>query len=114
MRSLIVKIALIVLLGMPAAIADTQPPLPLDVTGVVVSSSKRYKSSAIVNDRIWWEGQTIRLRKEDDSWVTLTLTKVEMIQGRGGVLTFTVETENEEKPTFQVGIKKATGWGLTR
>tara|TARA_B100001109_G_scaffold241012_1_gene224807 strand:+ start:102 stop:446 length:345 start_codon:yes stop_codon:yes gene_type:complete len=114
MRSLIAKITLILLLGMPVATADTQPPLSLEVTGVVVSHSKKFKSSAIVNDRIWWEGQTIRVRKEDDTWVTLTLTKVEMIQGRGGVLTFTVETEDEEKPTFQVGIKKATGWGLTR
>ena len=101
------------LLIMPSTALAIEPS-DLEVTGVVVSHTKRYKSSAIVNDRIWWEGETLRLRQDDDSWVTLTLVKVEMVEGKGGVLTFKVGEADSEGETFQVGIKKSTRWGLTR
>ena len=108
MNSIFSKILAAFLLLMPmSAVADVQAPLPLEVTGVVVSHTPKIKSAAIVNDSIWWEGDTIKLRKEDNSWVTLTLTKVEMVEGRGGVLTFTIKTDAKVDPTFKVGIKKA-------
>jgi hypothetical protein len=95
------------------------------VTGAVVVKTPRIDprdpkgpklgNSAIVNGMIWWEGRTAKVRKDDNSWVTLTLTKVEMVKGKGGVLTFTVElTRHAEKPTFQVAMKKGTGWGLQK
>jgi len=100
-------------------------PQKIEVTGVAVVENPKVDprnpkgpklgSSAIVNDSIWWEGQTIKIRKDDDSWVTLTLTKVERVKGKGGVLTFTVElTRHAEKPTFQVTIKKKSGYGLEK
>lgn len=100
-------------------------PAKMEVTGVVIvkkpqvdprnPKGPKLGNSAIVNGAIWWEGQTIKVRRDDNSWVTLTLTKVEMVKGKGGVLTFTVEfTRHAEKPTFQVSIKKASGWGLQK
>lgn len=100
-------------------------PQKMEVTGVAIVENPRVDprnpkgpklgSSAIVNDQIWWEGQTIKVRKDDDSWVTLTLTKVEMVKGKGGVLTFTIElTRHLNKPTFKVSIKKGSGWGLEK
>lgn len=114
MKLFLLRIVLALGLAMPIMVnaAEIEAPIALEVTGVVVSHSNKYKSSAIVDDRIWWEGETKRIRKEDDSWVTLTLTKVEMVKGKGGVLTFTVETDN--KDTFTVSIKKSTTWGLHR
>ena len=105
--------------------ADPYIPQKMEVTGVAVVENPRVDprnpegpklgSSAIVNDRIWWEGQTIKVRRDDDSWVTLTLTKVEMVEGKGGVLTFTVElTRHAEKPTFQVTIRKSSKYGLEK
>lgn len=111
----------------PITSSDATPYIPetLEVTGVAIVSTPKTDprdpkgpklgSSAIVNGRIWWEGTTLKIRKDDNSWVTLTLTKVEMIKGKGGVLTFTIElTRHQNKPTFQVAIKKSTSWGLTK
>jgi hypothetical protein len=99
-------------------------PEKMEVTGVAVVAKPQVDprnpkgpklgSSAIVNGQIWWEGQTIKVRKDDDSWVTLTLTKVEMVKGKGGVCTFTVELASSDKPTFKVSIKKSSGWGLEK
>ena len=105
--------------------ADPYIPAKMEVTGVAVVENPQVDprnpkgpklgSSAIVNGQIWWEGQTIKVRRDDNSWVTLTLTKVEMVKAKGGVLTFTVElTRHAEKPTFQVSIKKTSGWGLKK
>jgi len=100
-------------------------PAKMVVTGAAVVKTPRIDprdpkgpklgSSAIVNGRIWWEGHTAKVRKDDTHWVTLTLTKVEMVKGKGATLTFTVElTRHQDKPTFQVSIKKGTGWGLQK
>ena len=105
--------------------ADPYIPEKMEVTGAAVvekpkvdprnPKGKKLGSSAIVNDKIWWEGATIKVRKSDDSFVTLTLTKVEMVKGKGAVLTFTVElTRHLEKPTFTVKLKRASGWGLKK
>jgi hypothetical protein len=93
-------------------------PETLKVSGVVLveqptedprdPDGPKLGNSAIVNGKIWWEGQTIKVKKtadeDDDSWVTLTLTKVEKAKGkRGSVLTFTVElTRHLDKPTFTI------------
>ena len=98
--------------------ADPYIPNKMKVTGVVVVKNPavnprnpkgpKLGSSAIVNDRIWWEGETIKVRKDDGGWVTLTLTKVEFVKGKG-VLTFTVElTRHLEKPTFKVNMRRAS------
>lgn len=96
--------------------ADPYVPDKMEVTGAVLvekpvvnprdPKGPKLGSSAIVNDRIWWEGETIKVRK-GDGWVTLTLTKVERVKGQF-VLTFTVEfTRHLEKPTFKVFMKRS-------
>jgi len=104
------------LLISPLTAAEIEPPVKMEVTGVVVVSKtkKKLKNAAIVNDAIWWEGQTIKVRKDDDTWIILTLSKVEIVKGKGGVLTFLVEDGSNDLPTFKVAIKKASGWGLTK
>jgi hypothetical protein len=122
--SLLISLVLVSPLTAQDNPADPYIPEKMEVTGAVVvekpqvdprsPKGPKLGSSAIVNGQIWWEGQTVKVRK-DNGWVTLTLTKVEMVKGKGAVLTFTVElTRHLEKPTFKVGIKKSSGWGLRK
>ena len=123
--SLLVSLFLLSPLSAQDNPADPYIPDKMEVTGAVVvekpqidprdPKGPKLGSSAIVNGRIWWEGKTTKVKRSGDSWVTLTLTKVEMVKGKGAVLTFTVElTRHLEKPTFKVGIKRASGWGLKK
>jgi hypothetical protein len=114
MRKFFATILTAFLMLSPAIAAEIDPPIKFDITGVVVSHTDKIKSSAIVDDRIWWEGETIRVRNEDDEWLTLTLIKVEMVEGKGGVCTFQVEEDVEDKSTFTATIRKSTRYGLTR
>lgn len=127
MKKIFAAILAATLWAAPLSAAEIDAPVKLDITGVVIVDKPRpdprdpkrmLGNSAIVNDTIWWEGQTVRLRKDDDSWITLTLVKVELVEGKGGVCTFRVEDaarSPEAKPdTFKTTIKKKAGWGLDK
>jgi len=123
MKKLFVSIlTTFLLLLSPVFAVEIEPPTALEVTGVVVSHTDNVQSAAIVNDRIWWEGETIRLRTEDKGWITLTMIRVEMIEGKGGVCTFQVEDslvvvegeDTDDKPTFSVRIQQSADYGLSR
>jgi len=102
------------LLGGTAYAGD--PPTKLEITGTVVSHDKRYKNSAIVNDSIWWEGQTLGVRTKEGHWLKIKLLKVEH-----GKATFEEsgirkqgkkEWHNRAPRRYTVRIKKSTIWGL--
>jgi len=127
MKKIFAAILAVTLWAVPTSAAEIDAPVKLDISGVVVVDKPRpdprdpkrmLGNSAIVNDTIWWEGQTIRLRKDDNTWITLTLVKVEMVKGKGGVCTFRVEDGSRShpsiRPTFKTAIKKKASWGLEK
>jgi len=77
------------------------------------AKKKELRNSAVVNDSIWWEGTTKKLRLEDNGWVELKLIKVEH-----GKAIFELHGKHRlglGPPTqFQVKIKKSSTWGLER
>lgn len=124
---------------------DVKCPVTLEVTGTVVikqsktsktpktkvaktkivvitakTAAKKKKSelrnSAVVNDSIWWEGDTRKLRLENNDWVEIKLVRVEH-----GKAIFELHGKHRlglGPPTqFQVKInkiKKSSTWGLER
>lgn len=59
--AIIFAIILLLLLPFRDTSADEEseePKLQLKLTGTIVSKDSRYVSSAIVDDKIWWEGVT--------------------------------------------------------
>lgn len=87
---------------------DVKCPITLEVTGTVVvkqqPKGKKLRNSIIANDSIWWEGDTKKLRLEDNGWVELKLIKVEH-----GKAIFELRGKQ-----FQIKIKQSSTWGLTK
>jgi len=92
---------------------DIKCPITLEVTGTVIIKNqpkgKKLKNASIVNDAIWWEGDTKKLRLKDGGWVTLKLLKVEQ-----GKAIFELRGRRGRPPHFQVKIKQSENWGLTK
>lgn len=89
--------------------SDVNCPIKLEITGTVVLKKSKLRNSAIVNDTIWWEGDTKKLRLDDGGWVELKLVKV--VHGK---TIFELRGRVGRPPQFEVKLKQSSNWGLTR